>query len=1013
MSINFRAFDTGLRIAPGLSSDPITGKLGEIYWNTTKNNLRICVDESPVTWYDLFIQPGTAQDASLAWDAVSYSWKENVLLLLNGSTIYTPITAIPTDLSLLPGDSSGVGEFGGSVKIKGGSGLAGQGSLYVDVLAVTPEPVSVGPGSILNINAGTTTAAAELGGDLNLGAGNGPLGLGDINLTSYDITGTASNSIDLSAFANAYISGNYIKLTSDSIGLNALGTTDPTGLFTGDIYYNTTDNRFRKWDGSGWYWWDVNSHNIPKVSIDLYDNTVLFLPITTATTIDGVTVTDGMIVLVPLASPQLFQASVSGISIVWTSVALGVNPSGLPAGGDQVYILSGATNAGNSYFYNSNLSVWQAMGLPQGISIDNILRYNGSSWVVDTLTSVNGLGSIYLKDDTVIDSSPAASMFLQAANKTAGTGDGGDVFIQSGSSVGGLDGAIITQGSFLRLPSQFSLPAIGSGNTLWYSDISQLSGPYVSNGITYNRFDSADVNGEITGFSDLSQSSVTFTTGTRELTLVVPLLATYYIQGQQTDLIADAVLVLPSTSGLYYVYMDVSGTLQQTSTYNPKTLISSNALVAIVYYDDVTPGQSTSIDARNLVTVDWANREYIRQVNTLAPAGFGFTLSNLAPDGTSNSDYQFTLAAGTLRTPDRSYVISSANVASSQVSTANNLATADYILNAATTEPVIVDVGVPQWNQLSGTWSLQPVTDGYYYNYWVVGLRSQANQIVSIAGQSEHADPYGAFAEKWADVLVPGFDKTELEPLYRITYRYDSTYTNGAASVIVQVECLFDTMTLGTTITSLAGIINQNQNMVMSGGGTLTYTGTTLAWSAPAYINVPGVPQNHNTVSAGSVALASEGDVAYVVINRTGTGPVSLSVLTGNLASLLYTGAGSNLIYVIAQKLDSKVFFGGRKAMTQVTLTDNTTNGTLLTIPSTVQSVKLDYSVVRASTLETGTLWVTGGASPGIAGTSASSGDIGTDFNAFVSGPNLLLRYTTTSTGSNGTMKFSFESWDY
>jgi len=1012
MSINFRAFDTGLRIAPGLSSDPITGKLGEIYYNTIKNNLRICIDESPVTWYDLFIQPGTVQDASLAWDQVSYSWKENVLLLLSGSTVYTPISVIPTNLNLFPGNSTGIGEFGGSVKIKGGSGLAGTGSLYVDVLAVTPEPVSVGPGSILNINAGTTTAAGQSGGDLNLGAGSGPLSSGDILLTGYDITGTAANNIDFTAIANAYISGNYIKLMSGSIGLNAIDTTDPTGLFVGDIYYNTIDNRFRKWDGSGWYWWDVNGHNIPTVAIDLYDSIIGSLPVTTATPVDGITITDGMIVLIPQVSNQLQKASVVGINITWTVIALGANASGLPYGGDQVYILSGITNAGNSYFYNNSLTIWQSMGLPQGVNADNILRYNGTSWVVDNLTSVNGTGSIYLRDDSVNDSNSASNLTLIASNKTAGTGNGGDVYVAAGSSVGGTGGAIFLNGLFVEAPSNPVFPAAGQGRILWHDD-PLSSGLYGSNGIEYHRLDSADVNGEITGFSDLSQSSVTFTTGTRELTLVVPSLATYYIKGQQIDLIANAVLVLPSGSGLYYVYMDVSGALQQTSVYNPKTLISDNALVAVVYYDSATPAQSTSIDARNLVTIDWANREYVRQVNTLAPFGFSLTLSNLTPNGTSNTDYQFTIASGSLRTPDRTYSVSSASVASSQVYTANNLATSDYILNPATTSPVILSSSIPQWNQLSGTWSLQPVTSGYYYNYWVVALRSQANQVVSIAGQAQYADPYGAFAENWTNVLVPGFDKTELEPLYRITYRHDSTYTNGAKSIIVLAECLFDTLALGNSVLSQIGVINQNQNMLMSGGGTLTYTGTTLDWSAPAYVNVPGVAQNHNTVAAGSVTLASEGDVAYVVINRTGTGPVSLSVLTGNLSSLLYTGAGSDLIYVIAQKLDNKVFFGNRKAMTKVTLIDNTTNGTFLTVPSTVQSVKIDYSVVRNSLLETGTLWVTGGATPGIAGTSATSGDVGTDFSAVVSGPNLLLQYTTTNTGFNGTMKFVFENWDY
>lgn len=1012
MSINFRAFDTGLRIAPGLASDPITGKLGEIYWNTTKNNLRICVDVAPI-WYDLFIQPGTVQDATLQWDTVTYSWKENPVFLITGSTAYTLTNATPIDITLAPGDSTGLGEFGGSINLDAGNGLAGFGKINTNAPEVSPSSVIAGAGADIVFAAGDTTALTQIGGSLSLEAGTGPGGSGDVDVTGSNINAIASAGINLTATNNANINATYIKLFAGSIGLDALATSDPSGITTGDIYFNTVDQRFRKWDGSNWYWWDVDSHNIPTVSIDLYDDIELFLPATTATTLDGVTVTDGMIALVPQASTQLQKAAVAGINITWTPIALGVNPSGLPAGGDQVYILSGTSNAGNSYFYNNNLSVWQGMGLPQGIAADDTMRYNGTSWVVDDLTRINGLGSIYLRDDNVADANPAASMVLQSSNKTAGTGDGGSLFLQAGTSFGGVEGAIITSGQYFSIPANSVLGTLATGAIEWYSVIGGVSGPYICNGIQYNRFDSADVNGEITGFSDLSQSSVTFTTGTRELTLVVPSLATYYIQGQQTDLTANVVLVLPSGSGLYYVYMDIAGALQQTTTYNPKTLISDNALVAIVYYDSATPGQSTVIDARNMITIDWANKEYIRQVNTLAPSGFGLTLSNLAPDGTSNTDYQFDLSIGTLRTPDRSYSVSGVSVAASDICTVNNLATSDYILNVATTEPVILDTGIPQWNQLSGTWSLQPVTNGYYYNYWVVALRSQSNKVVSIAGQAQYADPYGAFAENWINVSIPGFDKTELEPLYRITYRYDSTYTNTAKSVIVLAQCLFDFLSIGSSVTSQIGIINQNQNMVMSGGGTLTYTGTTLDWSAAAYINVPGVPQNHNTISAGSVTLTSEGDIAYVVINRTGTGPVSLSVLTGNLSTLLYTGAGSDLIYVIAQKLDDKVFFGGRKAMTKVTLIDNTTNGTFLTIPSTIQSVKLDYSVIRAATLETGTLWITGGASPGIAGTSASSGDIGTDFNAFVSGPNLLLRYTTTSTGSNGTMKFSFESWDY
>ncbi len=42
-----------LRLYPNLASDPVTGKIGEFYWNTSINAPKICVDDSPVTWITL------------------------------------------------------------------------------------------------------------------------------------------------------------------------------------------------------------------------------------------------------------------------------------------------------------------------------------------------------------------------------------------------------------------------------------------------------------------------------------------------------------------------------------------------------------------------------------------------------------------------------------------------------------------------------------------------------------------------------------------------------------------------------------------------------------------------------------------------------------------------------------------------------------------------------------------------------------------------------------------------
>ena len=42
-----------LRLYPNLATDPVLGRIGEIYWNTTSNKPRMCTNDSPVTWSDI------------------------------------------------------------------------------------------------------------------------------------------------------------------------------------------------------------------------------------------------------------------------------------------------------------------------------------------------------------------------------------------------------------------------------------------------------------------------------------------------------------------------------------------------------------------------------------------------------------------------------------------------------------------------------------------------------------------------------------------------------------------------------------------------------------------------------------------------------------------------------------------------------------------------------------------------------------------------------------------------
>ena len=101
-------------------------------------------------------------------------------------------------------------------------------------------------------------------------------------------------------------------------------------------------------------------------------------------------------------------------------------------------------------------------------------------------------------------------------------------------------------------------------------------------------------------------------------------------------------------------------------------------------------------------------------------------------------------------------------------------------------------------------------------------------------------------------------------------------------------------------------IIRQNQMLKLVEGGTWSWTlGTqTVAWSASAFMQVPGLANAVNSIAAGSAVLTS-GQVAYVDINRVGPGGALTVVVASNAALTLFTDR-----IIIARRENSDVIVG-------------------------------------------------------------------------------------------------------
>jgi len=104
-----------------------------------------------------------------------------------------------------------------------------------------------------------------------------------------------------------------------------------------------------------------------------------------------------------------------------------------------------------------------------------------------------------------------------------------------------------------------------------------------------------------------------------------------------------------------------------------------------------------------------------------------------------------------------------------------------------------------------------------------------------------------------------------------------------------------------------------------------------------------------------------------------------------------------------------------QSALITSALADNTTNGIIFTVTYLgSENMIVDYSIVRGPNFkETGSLYITtDGVNVSVAeGGAALNGISGVSFSGVISGSNIILQYTTTSTGYAATMKYTVKRW--
>lgn len=246
-----------------------------------------------------------------------------------------------------------------------------------------------------------------------------------------------------------------------NIGPNA--ASDPvTGVVAQDVYYNTTEGRFKYFDGTAWLPMAGGTGLEPVTYVDSSSTT---LPSSTPYTPDGVGIATGDNVLFTALSSgnnQIYKASVSGSAITWTLQRLGQNPSGAPTNGDVAFVKAGNTYAETIWYFDGtawrnylqyiNESLVPKTTLAYDIGSASFrwrdLYLSGSTIYLNTTATINA--STMKTTDQSSASTNSAAYTFQSGNATGTTSNSGDVTVKSGTATG-TRGKVKMDGSVLNL----------------------------------------------------------------------------------------------------------------------------------------------------------------------------------------------------------------------------------------------------------------------------------------------------------------------------------------------------------------------------------------------------------------------------------------------------------------------------------------------------------------------------------------------------------------------------------
>lgn len=297
---------------------------------------------------------------------------------------------------------------------------------------------------------------------------------------------------------------------------------------------------------------------------------------------------------------------------------------------------------------------------------------------------------------------------------------------------------------------------------------------------------------EPTGFPNRTDSTLTFTAGTRTFE-IDPAVTNYdiWIKGAKTTISTNKSVVWSDVEGIHFFYLDATATLQHTTSFS-KTLFAENAYIAAIYWDATNDEIVYAADERHGITMD-ADTHYQQHLTTGTVYVSGLNLDDFVSDGAgdNNSHAQFSCDNGSILDEDLTFNIADGSPQDlSPILNAPVLfktgAGADWRIDTPTAYPVKSFSGGSgrlAYNENSGgTWTQTELTNGYFVLAHIFATNDVTYPVIAIQGEQEYSTLATATTGATNEInslVAAGIPLSEFLYIGAVVYESNSGYTNA------------------------------------------------------------------------------------------------------------------------------------------------------------------------------------------------------------------------------------------